>query len=321
MKKINQLLTISAFVCAASSANAQQITGSSLFSPTAGGARILSAQGNTAANPAIGFQSSVSTIGTAENDGGGGNGIFRPLANTMAFSTTSLERMRITGGGNIGINTQSPLMKLHVHNGGIMISGATPSYGGPQLVFTDNVSTTPNGQWAIEYMSTATGRPSAGLNFWKPFGSTGGFKNYTLFLRNDGKVFMGATDDNADANFCVSAAAGSYRLYVNGGILTTKIKVANYCSTNWADYVFADDYQLMKLSELELYIRTHKHLPNIPSATEIEQEGLDLAQMSALQMEKIEELTLYLIEMEKRMAQLQADYEALKAQMAAQGSN
>lgn len=74
-----------------------------------GGARILGEQGNTAARPAIGF---FSTNGV--DDGGGGNGIFRPLANTMAFATTSTEHMRITSGGAVGIGTMSPTENLDV---------------------------------------------------------------------------------------------------------------------------------------------------------------------------------------------------------------
>ncbi|MGA9768764.1 MAG: tail fiber domain-containing protein [Blastocatellia bacterium] len=78
-----------------------------------GGARILGEQGNTSARPAIGF---FSTNGV--DDGGGGNGIFRPLANTMAFATASTERMRITSGGAVGIGTMVPTESLDVNGRG-----------------------------------------------------------------------------------------------------------------------------------------------------------------------------------------------------------
>jgi hypothetical protein len=68
MKKLNLFLTISALALVTSVTNAQQITGSSLFSPTAGGARILSAQGNSAANPAIGFQGTMAVVGMVFSD-------------------------------------------------------------------------------------------------------------------------------------------------------------------------------------------------------------------------------------------------------------
>jgi hypothetical protein len=92
-----------------------------------------------------------------------------------------------------------------------------------------------------------------------------------------------------------------YKLFVEQGILTEKVKVAVNCSIAWADYVFADDYKLKPLSEVESFVKENKHLPNVPSAEELEKEGLDLGVMQSLQMAKIEELTLYIIEMKKEI--------------------
>ena len=69
----------------------------------------------------------------------------------------------------------------------------------------------------------------------------------------------------------------------------------------WADYVFKKDYKLMPLEELEKFVATNNHLPNIPSAQEVTQKGLDLGSVQAKQMEKIEELTLYIIELNKKI--------------------
>ena len=93
MKKSNIFVSALLIALTSSGAFAQTITGGSVHSPVAGGARILQAQGDTPANPAIGFHSTASAPGTANNDGGGGNGIFRPTANEMGFATGSLERM------------------------------------------------------------------------------------------------------------------------------------------------------------------------------------------------------------------------------------
>jgi hypothetical protein len=212
---------------------------------------------------------------------------------------------------NLGIGITDPKHKLHVHDGGIMISGNTTGYGGPQLIFSDNIAAGayPNGRWAIEYISKTTTRPSmGGLNFWSPWnpGVPPGAGNYSLFLKDDGKVGMGVTDDNTDHNFCANALPNGYRLYVNGGILTTKVKVALYCSADWADYVFSSTYKLKPLSEVESFVKKNKHLPNVPSAEEIVKNGgIDVNQMFAKQMEKIEELTLYIIEQNKSIRELE----------------
>jgi len=88
------------------------------------------------------------------------------------------------------------------------------------------------------------------------------------------------------------------------GILRVKQLIVK--SNIWADYVFDDNYKLMSLSEVESYIKENNHLPNIPTQKEIEEEGLSLGEMQRLQMEKIEELTLYTIEQDKEINQLEA---------------
>ncbi len=105
---------------------------------------------------------------------------------------------------------------------------------------------------------------------------------------------------------------GNYLLYVEKGILTEKVKVAVKGTANWADHVFASDYKLKSLDEIEDYINENNHLPGVPSANELVSEGLDLGEMQAKQMEKIEELTLYLIEMKKEITLLKSENAALK---------
>lgn len=73
----------------------------------------------------------------------------------------------------------------------------------------------------------------------------------------------------------------------------------------WADYVFEKEHQIMPLANLEEFINANKHLPKIPSAKEIEKNGFELVDMATKQMEKIEELTLYIIELNKKMQQMQ----------------
>jgi hypothetical protein len=90
-----------------------------------------------------------------------------------------------------------------------------------------------------------------------------------------------------------------YKLYVETGIITEKVKVA--LVNNWADYVFDKKYTLLPLKEVEKYILSNKHLPNVPSAEQVAKEGIDMAMMDAKLLEKIEELTLYIIQLNKKV--------------------
>lgn len=102
---------------------------------------------------------------------------------------------------------------------------------------------------------------------------------------------------------------GSYRLFVRDGIRTESIKVDVAHLNSWSDYVFQSDYKLLKLSDLAQYIQKHKHLPGIPSAEEVVKNGLDLAEMDAKLLAKIEELTLYLLEQKKEIDALKIKLE------------
>ena len=81
---------------------------------------------------------------------------------------------------------------------------------------------------------------------------------------------------------------------------------------NAADYVFDENYNLRSLSEVESYVKENKHLPGIPSAAEMSENGMSVSQMSNLLLEKVEELTLHMIELEKENKALKAEMESLK---------
>ena len=102
----------------------------------------------------------------------------------------------------------------------------------------------------------------------------------------------------------------NYKLAVNGRVICTELKVQLY--NDWPDYVFSDDYQRMALEELASYIEANHHLPNIQSAAEMESEGIDVSKMTTLQMEKIEELTLYILELNKKIEALEKQVETLR---------
>lgn len=119
---------------------------------------------------------------------------------------------------------------------------------------------------------------------------------------NNGQIAIGQYDDLAAA-FELNNAEG-YQLLVKNGIRTEKIRVDVSDLNDWADYVFEDNYQLISLSELEAFVKENKHLPNIPTSEEVLKEGIDLGQMNAKLLEKIEELTLYSIDLYKENQEL-----------------
>ncbi len=104
----------------------------------------------------------------------------------------------------------------------------------------------------------------------------------------------------------VSAARpAGYAAYITGGILTEKVRVATVAGGFWADYVFEPTFKLRSFDELESFIKLNKHLPDVPSSKEVSQNGIDLAQTDALLLQKIEELTLYMIEQNKKINNLE----------------
>ncbi len=99
--------------------------------------------------------------------------------------------------------------------------------------------------------------------------------------------------------------SGTYSLYVPKGILTERVRVAVKNSGSWADYVFDEAYPLKPLSAVEKFVQQHKHLPDVPSASEVVKGGLDLGDSQRILLQKIEELTLYIIQQEKRINALE----------------
>lgn len=104
--------------------------------------------------------------------------------------------------------------------------------------------------------------------------------------------------------------AHDYNLYVEKGMMAEKVRVE--LSGNWPDYVFEDNYALSPLSEVEEYIKENKHLPEVPSAKDVAANGIDLGDMDAKLLRKVEELTLYLIDLKKENESLRARIENLE---------
>jgi hypothetical protein len=103
-----------------------------------------------------------------------------------------------------------------------------------------------------------------------------------------------------------------FRLSVNGRIRAKEIKV----ESNWADFVFAPGYRLRPLAEVEAHIQKHGHLPDVPSAKVVQAEGIGLGEANTLLLQKVEELTLYLIEQEKRAIEQEKKTRVLEERLA-----
>ncbi|MBO5853792.1 MAG: hypothetical protein J6Q61_03560, partial [Bacteroidales bacterium] len=101
-----------------------------------------------------------------------------------------------------------------------------------------------------------------------------------------------------------------YALAVSGGILTTEVLVKEV--SEWYDFVFDDDYKLKSIPELERYIHKNGHLPDMPSESEVLNKGYGLVEMDGLLLKKIEELTLYTIELHKIIENQQNIIETLQ---------
>jgi|GEM_PF-1349298 len=126
-----------------------------------------------------------------------------------------------------------------------------------------------------------------------------------LSLNQYGQVAIGLSPDDITPL--------PYKLVVKGGILSERLKVSIYNSDSWSDYVFSENYNLASLDYVEKYILENNHLPGIPSAQEVVKNGIDVAEMDAMLLAKIEELTLYLIELKKDNLKLMNDIEFLMA--------
>ena len=204
----------------------------------------------------------------------------------MRFYTTTngtnslVERIRINDNGNVGIGTAAPTGKLHIeHNGTDTDPHLRLHSTGSYSRINWSTNTNANIWTAQSYLESAT----AASNYWKiEYGGSSKF-----YIAGDGNVGIGTiSPDN--------------KLDVLGIIRANEVIV----ETGWADYVFKNDYKLKPLNEVENFIKANQHLPNVPSAANIQEKGAHVAELMTKMMEKIEELTLYTINQQKEIDEL-----------------
>ena len=182
-------------------------------------------------------------------------------------------------GANVGVGTSAPTSKLHVAGRGLF-------RGAGEVLAVDGSS-----------------NPSIGFYNNGNFRSFISQSNTELYIGvNNGNLRLDATGQIAIGT--VVAAASGYKLTVSGKIICEEMKVKLVGS--WPDYVFDENYKRPSLTELSSYIKTNKHLPNIPAASEIDKGGFEVGDMQRRMMEKIEELTLYILDQQKQIDELKA---------------
>lgn len=268
---------------------------------------------------------------------GGTNGgttfsIFNPDS-VRSVNFSSNNNSYVNNAYSFGVGTNSPTAKLHVEgsakfsnsNGSesIIIEGSgTTNYAGSylsmkagdistgnafnQVQFITHRGTTGDGYFAFQRRLNNTYHGELlqysdvhGWRFFTALNKTSTGTNEALRITPDGKVGIG-----------VDVVPAGYLFAVDGKMLTEKVIVRK--SENWPDFVFEKDYILPPLSEIEEYIEENKHLPEIPSASQVEEDGQDLAEMNRLLLKKVEELTLYLIEEHNLNKSQQKEIEVLK---------
>ncbi len=270
------------------------------------------------------------------------------------FSTNNIERMDIRSDGDVnvdgatfhidavqnkvGIGTGSPVQKFHLNGGNMRISNTAP-----KIEFNQGVSI----KGMLEFFGTVLQLRSTGSNRIRINTAS----HDGIFLEADGDITLGGSalsvkeSDNYvgintsfpnthlevngsawidGSTFRVNHAtnqvligtsfgANGYKLNVNGKVIAEELKVQ--LSSDWPDYVFKEDYDLMSLEETKKFIDMEGHLPGIPSADEIEADnGFEVGSMQRLLLEKVEELTLHMIKIQEENDRLTRRIEELENQ-------
>lgn len=236
--------------------------------------------------------------------------------------------------GSIGIGTSTPESRIHVE-------GSTTSSQNILSVQNNYVGTT--NVWAVEAISNPANGYGVGGHFTggskgvygrgegggsgtttiglegSAFGgggtkiglqgdATGSGTNWAGYF-NGGHVYI--TNELRVGSDALSGATG-YKVAIDGKLIAEEVRVQ--LSSSWPDYVFDDDYPLRPLSDVKASIQQHGHLPGIPSAAQVENDGLHLGDMQIRILEKMEEMMLYILQQEEKIKALETEIKVIKNQ-------
>lgn len=196
--------------------------------------------------------------------------------------------------GQVGIGTAAPFQKLSIQDGQLYFGhSATNQFESGRLRFSEYAS----GHYQGAFIHYDGSNNVFNIGVHEPGGTNlADDKNAISIRRSNGNVGVGLAPTN-------------FKLEVNGSIKGTTLHTA---TQNWSDFVFYDEYELRTLEEVEKHIAEKGHLPEIPSEAEVTKNGINLGEMDAKLLQKIEELTLYMIDMNKRMKQIETENTELK---------
>lgn len=188
--------------------------------------------------------------------------------------------------GFCGIGTTNPMFPLDVY-GNVQISGSLNQQGAIYMYGSNHFSFAhQNGEGVINFGNQGIG----GLHF-RSVPVAGSMSNYNevMTIKNNGEIGIGTQTTNG------------YKLAVNGSIRANAVRV----ESGWADYVFNENYPLLSMLDLRAYIKENGHLPNVPTADEVEENGVDVSESIEMLLVKVEELTLYVLELEEKVRKLE----------------
>lgn len=198
---------------------------------------------------------------------------------------------------NVGIGTASPLEKLTVNNNMSVRSTTTvpgTKWGSIRMGTTD---ATYSNSWAGMEAYNTGGVDQADLRFYTSYGT----RYERMRIDPFGRVIINT-----------NTAATGYALTVAGGIICTELKVQ---VQPFPDYVFSKDYNLKSIDEVAHHINTYNRMPGMPSACEVEENGMSVGEMTAKVVEKVEENTLYIIQLHNENKELKAQLKSMQAQL------